>query len=126
MAIAEMFIWWYSHGWLVFISRLRSILSNITDFFSMSSLIRTLFKPYRQISAGAASGSASLDVKFHMFLDRLVSRIIGFFSRLFLLIAGTLIIIIGGIFSLVLIVLWPFIPLLPIAGIVMTITGFAL
>ena len=61
-----------------------------------------------------------------MFLDRLVSRIIGFFSRLFLLIAGTLIIIIGGIFSLALIVLWPFIPLLPVAGIVMTITGFAL
>ena len=126
MAIAEMFIWWYSHGWLVFISHLRLTLSNITDFFSMSSLVRTLFKPYRQISAATASSSASLDIRFHMFLDRLVSRIIGFFSRLVLLIAGTVIIIIGGIFSLLLIILWPFLPLLPIAGIILSITGFTL
>ena len=126
MAIAEMFIWWYSRGWLVFIGRIRSTLSNITDFFSMSSLIRTLFKPYRQISADSASSSASLDLKFHMFLDRLVSRTVGFISRLILLIAGTVIIIIGGIFSLVLIVLWPFIPLLPIVGIILTIIGFTL
>ena len=121
-----MFIWWYSHGWLVFISHLRLTLSNITDFFSMSSLVRTLFKPYRQISAATASSSASLDIRFHMFLDRLVSRIIGFFSRLVLLIAGTVIIIIGGIFSLLLIILWPFLPLLPIAGIILSITGFTL
>lgn len=126
MAIAEMFIWWYSHGWLVFMRRLRSTLSSITDFFSMSSLIRTLFKPYRQISASTASSSASLDLRFHMFLDRLVSRVIGFISRLLLLIAGTIIIIIGGIFSLLLIILWPFIPLLPIVGIILTITGFTL
>ena len=126
MAIAEMFIWWYSRGWLVFISRLRSVLSNITDFFSMSSLIRTLFKPYRQISANTASSSASLDLKFHMFLDRLISRVVGFFSRFLLLIAGTVIIVIGGIFSLLLIILWPFIPLLPLAGIIITITGFTL
>ena len=126
MAITEMFFWWYSRGWQVFISKARTSLTSITDFFSMSSLVRTLFKPYRQISAETASSSASLDLKFHMFLDRLVSRTVGFISRLILLIAGTVIIIIGGIFSLVLIVLWPFIPLLPIVGIILTIIGFTL
>ena len=89
----------------------------------MDSLIRTLFKPFRQISADTASGTASLDVKFHMFLDRLVSRFIGFISRLILLLAGTLIIIIGGIFSLIFIIIWPIIPLLPIVGVVLSITG---
>ena len=123
MAITEMFFWWYSRGWQTFIAKARNSLTSITDFFSMSSLIRTLFKPYRQISAESASGTASLDVKFHMFIDRLVSRFIGFISRLVLLLAGTFIIIIGGIACLILIILWPLIPLLPIAGIILAITG---
>ena len=109
MAITEMFFWWYSRGWQVFISKARTSLTSITDFFSMSSLVRTLFKPYR-----------------HMFLDRLVSRFIGFLSRLILLLAGTLIIIVGGIASLILIILWPIIPMLPIVGIVLSIVGLAI
>lgn len=121
-----MFLWWYSSGWKVFVDKLKTALSSITDFFSMGSLIRTLFKPYRQISAEAASEHASLDMKFHMFLDRLVSRVVGFFSRLTLLIAGIFLITLGGILSLVLIILWPLIPLLPVVGIVLTAIGVTL
>ena len=106
MAIAEMFFWWYSHGWLVFIEKNRNWFSSITDFFSMDSLIRTLFNPYRQISAESASGNASLDLKFHMFLDRLISRAIGFVSRLFLLLVGSIVIIVGGTLCLLLIIVW--------------------
>ncbi len=126
MAIAEMFFWWYSHGWKVFIEKIRTWFSNVTDFFSMSSLLRTLFKPYRQISAATARGDASLDLKFHMFLDRLVSRLIGFFSRLIILITGTIVIIFSGILSLITIILWPIIPLLPIAGIILSVIGVTL
>lgn len=126
MAIAEMFFWWYSHGWQIFIKKIRTWFSGVADFFSMDSLVRTLFKPYRQISAGAASGDASLDLKFHMFLDRLISRCVGFVSRLILLIVGIVIITFGGILSLVLIILWPIIPLVPIAGIVLTAMGVLL
>lgn len=126
MAIAEMFLWWYAHGWSVFIQKNKTALSNIIDFFSMSDLLRTLFQPFRQISADSASADSSLNLRFHMFIDRLVSRIVGFFSRLILLIAGTVIIIVGGIFSLTLIILWPLIPLIPIAGIVLAITGVTL
>ena len=125
MAITEMFLWWYSHGWAVFIRKLRGIFSNITDFFSMDSLIRTLFQPFRQISAGSARADSSLDLKFHMFLDRLVSRFIGFSTRLILLIAGLLIIIVGGIVGLFLVIIWPLIPLAPIIGIVLAISGVA-
>lgn len=121
-----MLFWWYAHGWQIFVQKLKSSLASITDFFSMDSLIRTLFKPYRQISAESAASGASLDLKFHMFIDRLVSRIIGFFSRLILLITGTFIILSGAIISLVLIILWPIIPLTPIIGIILAITGVAL
>lgn len=126
MAIAEMFLWWYSHGWSVFLQKIKVALGHITDFFSMSDLIRTLFQPFRQISAASASVDSSLELKFHMFIDRLISRFIGFFSRLTLLITGTVIIIVGGVVSLLLIILWPLIPLIPIAGIILTITGVVL
>lgn len=125
MAIIEMFTWWYTQGWQAFIAKARTALTTITDFFSMSSLLRTLFKPFRQISADTAATSASLDAKFHMFIDRLVSRVVGFFSRLILLIAGTFIIIVGGICSLVLIILWPIIPMLPIIGVILSVMRFA-
>ena len=123
MAIAEMFIWWYTRGWRVFIERSRVWFSSVTDFFSMDSLIRTLFKPYRQISANEKSSSGSFDLKFQMFLDRLVSRLIGFASRLILLLLGVVIMIFGGILCILLIILWPLIPLFPIAGIILSITG---
>ena len=126
MAIAEMFLWWYSRGWSVFVKKIKIAIGNVTDFFSMSDLLRTLFQPFRQISASSAAADSSLDLRFHMFIDRLVSRIIGFFSRLLLLIAGTLIIIIGGIISLALIILWPVIPLAPIVGIILAIIGVTL
>ena len=126
MVITNIFFWWYSKGWQVFINKIRTALSNIIDFFSMGSLVRTLFKPFRQISAESASSSSSLDVKFRLMIDRLISRIVGFLSRLILLIAGTVTIILGGVFSLILIAMWPVVPLLPIAGIVLSIIGFTI
>lgn len=126
MIIPEILIWWYSTGWHTFLRKIGQNFSRITDFFSMSSLIRTLFKPFRQISAESAGINASLDLKFHMFIDRLVSRFVGFFSRLFLLLTGTIIIVLGSIFGFVFLVLWPFLPLTPIAGIILTIMGITL
>lgn len=123
MVIAEIFYWWYASGWNVFIKKIHGWFSGIIDFFSMGSLIRTLFKPYRQISAETAGTDSSLDLKFHMFLDRLISRIVGFFTRLVLLIVGLFFIIVGGGLCLVLVVIWPLIPFLPIIGISLSIIG---
>lgn len=126
MAIFESYIWWYTKGWRIFILRVRAFLLSIADFFSMSSLIRTLFKPFRQISAGTTSANPALDLKFQMFIDRLVSRIIGFASRIFLLIIGSILLILSSVISLAIIILWPFIPLTPIIGIVLTVSGVVL
>ena len=126
MAITEMFLWWYAHGWSVFIQKIKAFLANIIDFFSMSDLVRTLFQPFRQISAETASVDSSLDLKFRMFIDRLISRFVGFSTRLILLLAGTIIIILGSLFCLILIILWPFIPFIPIVGIILSIMGVVL
>lgn len=126
MIITELLSWWFTSGWGTFFEKLKNNFSNLADFFSMSSLIQTLFQPYRQISAGATSGDASLELKFHAFTDRLVSRCIGFFTRLILLILGLVIMFISGLVGLVILIIWPIIPLLPIAGIILTLTGFTL
>ena len=97
MILIEMVGWWYARGWGIFVRKAGEFLLSITNFFSMSSLIRTLFKPFRQISADSAGSGASVDIKFHLFIDRLVSRVI--------------------------ILAWPFIPFIPVAGIVMSVMG---
>lgn len=124
MAITEMLSWWYTAGWNVFVYKLKSLFSSLTDFFSISSLIRTLFQPYRQISAGSAAKDASLDSKFQAFIDRSISRFIGFSSRFLILITGVIIIIVSGIIGLITIIIWPLIPLIPIVGIILTTIGF--
>lgn len=126
MIIIELLSWWFTSGWGVFIDKLKDNFSSLADFFSISSLLRTLFQPYRQISAGAAASDASLETKFHAFTDRLISRCIGFFSRLFLLIAGMIVMSITGIIGLVTLIAWPLIPFVPIAGIILTLTGFTI
>lgn len=126
MVIIEMLSWWYSAGWNVFVHKLSDLFTSLTDFFSFSSLIRTLFQPYRQISAGSTAKDASLDLKFQAFIDRSISRCVGFVSRLLILITGLIIIIASGILGFITIIIWPLIPCIPIAGIILTITGFML
>lgn len=117
--VTEIISWWYSAGWRTFIAHTRARLTNLADFFSMSSLVRTLFQPYRQIAATATTTSKS-----QAFLDRSVSRLIGFFARLVLLITGALAIAITSIISLIIIVFWPLAPIFPLIGLILTFSGF--
>ncbi|MDO5480634.1 MAG: hypothetical protein Q4F58_03135 [Candidatus Saccharibacteria bacterium] len=123
MVMVRMLSWWYVSGWGIFIKKLGERFSNLADFFSMSSLLRTLFQPYRQISADTAANGSSLETKFHAFTDRLVSRCVGFVTRLFLLIIGVIVMILTGVVGLAMVVAWPLIPFLPVAGIVATCMG---
>lgn len=126
MIIVELLSWWFTAGWLTFAKKLSDSISGLTDFFSLSSLIRTLFQPYRQISAGKTNNNASLELKFHAFTDRLVSRCVGFVSRLVLIIIGLILIIISATLGTILLILWPLIPIIPAAGIILTIMGVTL
>lgn len=126
MAVIQMITWWYAEGWGIFAKKLGTKLADLADFFSLSSLLRTLFQPYRQISAGDTKAGASLEAKFQAFIDRLISRAVGFVSRFVLLIIGVLALIFTLVLGTVMIVIWPVIPFLPILGIVLTCTGVAL
>ncbi len=122
MFIVGLLGWWYGAGWR---NRLRMIVERLArayDFFSLDLLLKTLFAPFRQISAGQVKGS--LSVQLRAFFDRLLSRCIGAIVRMIMLVVGavwtTTLAIIGVIEGL----LWLFVPILPIVGAVMFAIGW--
>ncbi|MBP3899625.1 hypothetical protein J6D24_02375 [Candidatus Saccharibacteria bacterium] len=117
MFLVDLFSWWYFRGWGVFFEDFKKRLVDTVDFFSMKDMILTLFKPYRQIAAGASEtilGGA---------LDRLISRMVGFFARVVILIAGCFVLILEVFCGIALVIVWPIVPLLPVAGIILSVMG---
>lgn len=122
MFIVGMLAWWYSAGWKRCLLNVVDNLAGLYDYFSFELLIKTLFSPFRQISAGRVRGS--LEVQFRAWLDRLISRLIGAFIRLIVIIVGTLTLVVASVIGLVRIVLWPIVPWLPIVGLAVALTGW--
>lgn len=122
MFIVGMLAWWYSAGWKRCLLNVVDNLAGLYDYFSFELLIKTLFSPFRQISAGRVRGS--LEVQFRAWLDRLISRVIGAFIRLIVIIVGTLTLVVASVIGLARIVLWPIIPWLPIVGLIVALMGW--
>lgn len=114
--------WWYSAGWQW--AWQRSINERVRwciEAFSMSALARTWFSPFKQTYSKAREGS--IDLKVQAAVDNLVSRIIGTLARTIILMAG-LVCMIGSVVSGILIVLiWPFIPMMPFIGVLLMVLG---
>lgn len=97
-------------------------LDSVIDYFSIDLLIKTLFSPFRQISAGKVDGP--LGVQFRAFADRLISRVIGAMIRLLLLLIGLIVIATQAVLGIVVLLGWAFVPLLPIIGLAVSLTGW--
>jgi len=119
----SLFSWWYSAGWRDQASLIAGRLSRVSDTFSISLLLGSLFSPFRQISAGTVDGGG-FDVKFRAWLDKLISRCIGAMIRLVLIFAGVLLLLFESIFGLIRLVMWPLLPLLPIIGLILVSLGW--
>ncbi|MDR0956237.1 MAG: hypothetical protein LBM73_03885 [Candidatus Nomurabacteria bacterium] len=124
MIIADFLTWWYAAGWRGQLGRIGQSFARASDQFSIPLLLRTLFQPFRQIAAD--DGGRSLQEKFSAALNKLFSRAVGAVMRIFMMIAGVIVLILLGILSLIRLVLWPLLPLLPIVGIILTIKVGAL
>jgi len=116
--------WWYTDGFKLFCSKLFSKLGDTVDLFSIGSLLKTLFAPYRQIAAN--EHGVSIDAKFVALIDRLVSRLVGGVTRIGIVLIGLIVIIFQLIISIIGLIVWPFLPLLPIGFIVLAIMGVTL
>jgi len=111
MLIADFFKWWYTKGWLDFGKKIIARLRYLTQFFSFSILIRTLFAPWRRI---VTIPGKSIGEKLRAFLDNLISRIIGFLTRTLVLVAALILITLIAVVGLILFISWPFAPILVI------------
>jgi hypothetical protein len=92
------------------------------DYFSIGLLLKTLFSPFRQISAGQVRGP--LAVQMRAFFDRLISRLIGAMVRITIMIVGLVAIFFSVIIGVIGLILWAFIPLLPIVGLILWLIGW--
>jgi hypothetical protein len=122
MVLLGLLSWWYTTGWKQQALSLREKLASTVDFYSIDLLLRTLFSPFRQISAGRVDGP--LNVQMRAFFDRLVSRLIGGMVRLFMIIFGSIAIALHATAGVALLLAWVFVPLLPLLGAVLMITGW--
>jgi vacuolar-type H+-ATPase subunit I/STV1 len=122
MFIVGILSWWYSGGLLDRFQRVRERVSSTIDYFSIDLLLRTLFAPFRQISAGRVDGP--IGVKWHAFIDRLVSRCIGGIVRTGTILFGTIAIVLSVIIGLITILLWLLVPVVPFVGVILTIIGW--
>lgn len=122
MVATDLIIWWYSRGYGFFVSKIFDKLHNTADFFSIVDLLKTLFAPFRQISAEGTS-SLALDVRIRAAFDRLFSRFMGAIIRILLIIIGLIALAIQFALSLAFIIAWPLLPFTPLACIFLAING---
>lgn len=116
------FSWWYGAGWAAQFNKLREQLASSYDYFSIGLLARTLFSPFRQISAGKVRGP--IGVKLRAFVDRLISRIIGAFVRAILIVVGVMWMLVQVAVGVAALFLWAFVPFAPLIGFVLMLSGW--
>lgn len=117
MIIFSLVSWWYGAGWLTLLHKIEARIRGVLGFFSVPLLAGSLFAPFRQIAAGRVNGSLSVMVQ--AWADRTFSRAVGFVVRSFLIVIGLLTVVLVAAVGFGMLLLWPFVPLLPLAGVVL-------
>ena len=115
MLAFEFFSWWYGAGWRDIVRQSLQRLRGVSDAFSVTTLLRTLFSPWRRIVSYPGSG---LEAHLRAAVDNAVSRFIGFLVRLLALLAACCMFGVCILFGALTIVVWPVLPLTAIGLII--------
>lgn len=113
--------WWYGAGWKW--AWQRAVVARISwcmEMFSIGTLVKSLFAPFKQTYAGGVKGS--LGEHFRAFVDRTVSRVLGFIIRSVLILSGLFCGLIAFISGILFMIMWPLIPLLSVFGYLFIVT----
>jgi len=117
MFLVGIFQWWYGNGLLQYVRQSFLGVLRTADFFSVGLLLKTLFNPFRQISAAPVGGD--LSVQLSAFFDKMFSRVIGAVVRSMVIIIGILMILLRFLWMIVGIIMWLALPLMPFIGIIL-------
>jgi hypothetical protein len=107
MVFGSFLSWWYGEGWRSVMPRTGRTLSRMARQFSLGQVLSTLFAPWKQ---DMVHGQGSPEAVMKALLLNVVSRLIGFFIRLGLLVfaLGTMLVLALG--GLLLAAVWPILP----------------
>lgn len=122
MFLVGLVSWWYGRGWRYRAHTIGQALVRMAAYFSIGQLLATLFAPFRQISAGRVSGTVAQQLR--AFFDKTLSRMVGFVVRAVTIIAGGVTLGIQAVIGGVILLCWPFLPFLPVVGLVLFFIGW--
>lgn len=122
MLLMSLIQWWYGDGWRQRVRQIGNGVTGMVDYFSITLLLKSLFQPFRQISAGTVDGA--IDAQLRAFADRMVSRLIGAAVRTIIIITGLVAITVQVLLGLLILAIWAIMPALPVVGLVMVFIGW--
>lgn len=111
--------WWFRAGFKNLIDYLKSSIRSAIELFSVTTLFKTLFSPFRQISAGMLPPGVPIKVQIKAAGDRFFSRFVGFFIRSGTILIAIFVILMQILFSFLVVFMWLILPLFPILGIIL-------
>lgn len=107
--------WWYGPGWVRLARGIVGAANRLLKTLSVPLLLRTLFAPWRRI---ITYGDNSIIEGMKAMVDNAVSRAVGFGVRIIVLLTALLGLVGLGVAGIVLVALWPALPLISIGLIV--------
>lgn len=120
MIFVDLLIWWYGPGWLQMFRRINERTQRVASAFSIPTLLKTLFSPWRRIMTSGAKG---LDAQMRALLDNIVSRTVGFVVRMMVLTAAAFGTVGSFIYGVAVALVWPLVPILIVYCLLRGLTG---
>jgi hypothetical protein len=117
--LIELLRWWYGPGWSLAFRRIGERTGNVSHAFSAPTLLQTLFAPWKRITTSGAKG---FDAIIQAMIDNMVSRTVGFMVRLMVLIAAVFMLLGTFVMSILIVAIWPFVPVLIIFFVIWGVT----
>lgn len=90
-------------------------MSSVWQRFSVSILLKTLFAPWRRITT---EGGRSMQEQSRALLDNVISRLVGFTIRFFVIIAALVTMVVLVVFGAVFVIGWPLAPPLVVLSVI--------
>lgn len=101
--VPTFFAWWYGRGLKDLFAFLIALLNYLQNMFSVTTLLKTLFSPWKKMVEEKGRGLQGL---WYWILDNLISRGIGFVVRVIMILLFIMVFILFLVFSFVAIIFW--------------------
>lgn len=112
LVVSHYLFWHYSVALVRFTAIYRDIVFFMSDFFSLSVLLKSFFAPWRRLSEPYPEDKFNISEILAVFVVNSLMRLVGIIMRSIIIIAGLMVLFLVIIFYPILLVLWLALPLL--------------